>query len=148
MDPVDSFDHSLPFSYHPSYADVYTYYIHCLKYLYNTIPHFFVISLSPSIPPPFSLPLPPSSLSPPSSPHYHIMYLCLCCCQVGLVAEKAQDQLSQANEQLRVDVEKWHEAKNKEVCQFMRQFAINHMEYHQKVHVRIYMYVNKNNITQ
>ena len=49
------------------------------------------------------------------------------------MAEKAQDELSQANEQLRVDVEKWHEAKNKEVCQFMRQFANNHMEYHQKV---------------
>jgi hypothetical protein len=55
--------------------------------------------------------------------------------KVGLAAEKAQDQLSQANEQLRVDVEKWHEAKNKEVCQFMRQFATNHMEYHQKCFV-------------
>ena len=54
--------------------------------------------------------------------------------QLGFAAEKAQDQLSQANEQLRVDVEKWHGAKNKEVCQLMRQFATNHMEYHQKVH--------------
>lgn len=53
--------------------------------------------------------------------------------QVGLAAEKAHDELSQANEQLRVDIEKWHEAKNKEVCQFMRQFATNHREYHQKV---------------
>ena len=54
--------------------------------------------------------------------------------QLGFAAEKAQDQLSQANEQLRVDVEKWHGAKNKEVCQLMRQFATNHMEYHQKVY--------------
>ena len=53
--------------------------------------------------------------------------------QVELAAEKAQDQLSRANEELRVDVEKWHEAKNKEVCQFMRQFASNHVDYHQKV---------------
>ena len=53
--------------------------------------------------------------------------------QVELAAKKAQDQLSQANEELRVDVEKWHEAKNKEVCQLMRQFANNHVEYHQKV---------------
>lgn len=50
-----------------------------------------------------------------------------------MAAEKAHDELSQANEQLRVDIEKWHEAKNKEVCQFMRQFATNHREYHQKV---------------
>ncbi|CAI8023502.1 Sorting nexin-30 [Geodia barretti] len=52
--------------------------------------------------------------------------------KVELAAEKAQDQLSRANEELRVDVEKWHEAKNKEVCQFMRQFASNHVDYHQK----------------
>lgn len=56
------------------------------------------------------------------------------CLQVELAAEKAQDQLSQANEELRVDMEKWHEAKNKEVCQFMRQFASNHVDYHQKVY--------------
>ena len=54
--------------------------------------------------------------------------------KVELTAEKAQDTLSQANEELRVDVENWHEAKNKEVCQFMRQFASNHVDYHQKVH--------------
>jgi sorting nexin-1/2 len=52
--------------------------------------------------------------------------------KVELAAEKAQDQLSQANEELRVDVEQWHEAKNKEVCHFMRQFASNHVDYHQK----------------
>ena len=41
--------------------------------------------------------------------------------------------MSKANEELRVDVEKWHEAKNKEVCQIMRQAADNHIDYHQKV---------------
>lgn len=61
---------------------------------------------------------------------------------MGLAAEKAQDQLSQANEQLRVDIEKWHEAKNKEICQFMRQFATNHMEYHQKVCLALIAGVN------
>ena len=30
----------------------------------------------------------------------------------GVVAETALDKLTQANEQLRVDIEKWHEAKN------------------------------------
>lgn len=62
------------------------------------------------------------------------------CLQVELAAEKAQDQLSQANEELRVDMEKWHEAKNKEVCQFMRQFASNHVDYHQKVQSQIQLH--------
>lgn len=64
---------------------------------------------------------------------YTYACFCLYCDQVELAAEKAHDDLSQANEQLRVDMEKWHEAKNKEVCQIMRQFATNHREYHQKV---------------
>ena len=54
-------------------------------------------------------------------------------CQVEFSAKQATEQLSKANEQLRVDVSQWHEAKNKEVSHFMRQFAANHMDYHQKV---------------
>lgn len=41
--------------------------------------------------------------------------------------------MTQANEQLRVDLEKWHEATNKEMSQLMREVADNHIGYHQKV---------------
>lgn len=50
----------------------------------------------------------------------------------GLAAEKALDNLSQANEQLRVDIEKWHEAKNREISSLMRQVADHHVDYHEK----------------
>ena len=57
--------------------------------------------------------------------------------QAGLAAERALDGLSQANEQLRVDIEKWHEAKNREVSKLMRQVSDNHVNYHQKVSVGV-----------
>ena len=55
--------------------------------------------------------------------------------QAGVAAERSLDALTRANEQLRVDVEKWHEATNKEMSQLMREVADNHVEYHQKVGV-------------
>ena len=48
-------------------------------------------------------------------------------------AERTLDDLSIANEQLRVDIEKWKEAKNKELGKVMSVFADNHIAYHQKV---------------
>lgn len=53
--------------------------------------------------------------------------------QAGVAAERSLDALTRANEKLRVDVEKWHEATNKEMSQLMREVADNHVEYHQKV---------------
>lgn len=51
----------------------------------------------------------------------------------GVVAETALDKLTQANEQLRVDIEKWHEAKNIQWSAVMREWAGHHVNYHQKV---------------
>lgn len=48
-------------------------------------------------------------------------------------AERTLDDLSIANEQLRVDVEKWREAKDKEMAKLMTTFADNHINYHRKV---------------
>ena len=48
-------------------------------------------------------------------------------------AERTLDDLSIANEQLRVDIEKWKETKNKELGKVMSVFADNHIAYHQKV---------------
>ena len=48
-------------------------------------------------------------------------------------AERTLDDLSIANEQLRVDIEKWKEAKNKELGKVMSVFADNHIAYHQRV---------------
>ena len=48
-------------------------------------------------------------------------------------AERTLDDLSIANEQLRVDIEKWKEAKNKELGKVMSVFADNHIAYNQKV---------------
>ena len=48
-------------------------------------------------------------------------------------AERTLDDLSIANKQLRVDIEKWKEAKNKELGKVMSVFADNHIAYHQKV---------------
>lgn len=53
--------------------------------------------------------------------------------QAGIAAERSLDAMTQANEQLRVDLEKWHEAANKEMSQLMREVADNHIGYHQKV---------------
>ena len=38
-----------------------------------------------------------------------------------------------ANEMLRVDIEKWREAKNVEMRRLMVQSADDHVQYHQKV---------------
>ena len=57
--------------------------------------------------------------------------------QAGIAAERSLDVLTHANEQLRVDIEKWHEATNKEMSHLMRDVADNHIEYHQKVGVRV-----------
>lgn len=51
----------------------------------------------------------------------------------GVLAETALDKLTQANEQLRVDVEKWQEAKDIQWSAVMREWAGNHINYHQKV---------------
>jgi len=53
--------------------------------------------------------------------------------KAGIAAERSLDAMTQANEQLRVDLEKWHEAANKEMSQLMREVADNHIGYHQKV---------------
>jgi len=52
--------------------------------------------------------------------------------KAGIAAERSLDAMTQANEQLRVDLEKWHEATNKEMSQLMREVADNHIGYHQK----------------
>jgi hypothetical protein len=48
-------------------------------------------------------------------------------------AERTLDDLSVANEQLRVDVEKWKEAKDEEMVKLMTTFSNNHISYHNKV---------------
>ncbi len=53
--------------------------------------------------------------------------------QASLDAEKALDDLSKVNEMLRVDIEKWGEAKDREMCSLMTNFADSHITYHQKV---------------
>ena len=53
--------------------------------------------------------------------------------QIGVAAEKALDNLAQANEALRVDIEKWREAKDIELGVVMRRVADGHIKYHQKV---------------
>ena len=55
------------------------------------------------------------------------------CCQASLGAEKALDDLLQANEMLRVDIEKWGDSKDREVCSLMNEVAKDHITYHQKV---------------
>ena len=49
------------------------------------------------------------------------------------MADKALDDLSQANEELRVDIDKWKEAKDREVSSLMRKVADDHINFHQKV---------------
>ena len=53
--------------------------------------------------------------------------------QAGVEAERTLDDLSVANEQLRVDLEKWKEAKDKELGKVMGTFADNHINHHTKV---------------
>lgn len=52
---------------------------------------------------------------------------------VGVRAESAQDSLTQANEQLRVDIEKWQETKDVQWSGVMQSWANNHVDYHKKV---------------
>ena len=65
------------------------------------------------------LPPPPPPPPPPS--------------QLGVTAEHTQDKLAQANEQLRVDVEKWKESKDNEVKQIFLNWTGNQILYHEKV---------------
>ena len=53
--------------------------------------------------------------------------------QLGVTAEHTQDKLAQANEQLRVDVEKWKESKDSEVKQIFLNWTSNQILYHEKV---------------
>ena len=53
--------------------------------------------------------------------------------QLGVTAEHTQDKLAQANEQLRVDVEKWKESKDNEVKQIFLNWTSNQILYHEKV---------------
>ncbi len=53
--------------------------------------------------------------------------------QVGVEAERSLDELSVANEKLRVDIEKWSDAKDKELKDIMTHWAQNHVDFHNKV---------------
>ncbi len=53
--------------------------------------------------------------------------------QAGVEAERTLDDLSIANEQLRVDIEKWKDAKDGEIASLMTTFADNHINHHRKV---------------
>jgi len=48
-------------------------------------------------------------------------------------AERSLDELSVANEKLRVDIEKWTDAKDKELGGAMTDWANNNVNYHNKV---------------
>ena len=48
-------------------------------------------------------------------------------------AERSLDELSVANEKLRVDIEKWTDAKDRELRDMMTHWAGNHVNYHNKV---------------
>ena len=49
------------------------------------------------------------------------------------MADKTLDDLSRANEELRVDIDKWKEAKDRELSALMRKVADDHINFHQKV---------------
>ena len=61
--------------------------------------------------------------------------LVVVCRQVGVEAERSLDELSVANEKLRVDIEKWTEAKDRELGELMTHWASNNISYHNKVTV-------------
>ena len=48
-------------------------------------------------------------------------------------AERSLDEQSVANEKLRVDIEKWTDAKDRELRDMMTHWASNHINYHSKV---------------
>lgn len=52
--------------------------------------------------------------------------------KAGVEAERTLDDLSIANEQLRVDIEKWKDAKDGEIASLMTTFADNHINHHRK----------------
>ena len=53
--------------------------------------------------------------------------------QAVVEADRTLDNLTIANEKLRVDIEKWTDAKDQEVSDLCCTFADNHIDYHQKV---------------
>ena len=53
--------------------------------------------------------------------------------QIGVTAEQAQDSMTQANEQLRVDVEKWKSSKDKELAEILVNWSDNQIQYHERV---------------
>ncbi len=53
--------------------------------------------------------------------------------QAVMEADRTLDNLTIANEKLRVDIEKWKEAKDQEISNLCCTFADNHIDYHQKV---------------
>ena len=50
-----------------------------------------------------------------------------------MAAEQAQDKLAHSNEQLRVDIEKWKEAKDVELKSIFVNWADNQIQYHERV---------------
>jgi len=76
--------------------------------------------------------------------NYVFMYTSCLAHQASLEADKALDDLSQANEMLRVDIEKWGGSKDREVATLMKNVANDHIDYHQKVsifHVHVYTHI-------
>lgn len=54
-----------------------------------------------------------------------------------MISERNVDELSRANEELRVDIDKWKEAKDREMNKLMKKVADNHIDFHQKVSTTI-----------
>lgn len=52
--------------------------------------------------------------------------------EVTMQSEKALDNLTKCNADLRADIQHWHEQKDAEFCQMMTQTADNYTNYHQK----------------
>ena len=53
--------------------------------------------------------------------------------QAVVDADRTLDNLAIANEKLRVDIEKWKEAKDHEMSELCTTFADNHISYHKRV---------------
>jgi delta 1-pyrroline-5-carboxylate dehydrogenase len=53
--------------------------------------------------------------------------------KIGVVTEQAQDQLAHANEQLRVDIEKWKESKDEDLKDMFLNWSSNHIHYHERM---------------
>ena len=63
----------------------------------------------------------------------HSFMYTFACTQAVVEADRTLDNLTIANEKLRVDIEKWQEAKDQEMASLCSTFADNHINYHQKV---------------